>query len=172
MTYFVQQIDYKRECGTCSMCCQGWLSGSIYEYYMLPGTPCHFNDKTKCGGGCTIYEHRPEMCQQYQCVWLQQPALFPEWFRPDKSKIIVTQRDYKYDCVDADGETHISLEYWQIIECGDIIDSRYLNWLIIQSMHHNINIEYQVNGKWYYLGSEQFKAAFGNKVTSSAQIQE
>jgi hypothetical protein len=105
-------------------------------------------------------------------VWLQQPALFPEWFRPDKSKIIVTQRDYKYDCVDADGETHISLEYWQIIECGDIIDSRYLNWLIIQSMHHNINIEYQVNGKWYYLGSEQFKAAFGNKVTSSAQIQE
>jgi hypothetical protein len=171
-TLFLDTINYERTCGDCSICCQGWLSGQIYEYFMNPGIPCHFNDTTKCGGGCTIYEHRPLMCKEYKCVWLQQSKLFPEWFRPDKSKLIITDREYKEEFKDANGEKSVFIKYWQIIECGQQIDSKYLNWLIIQASAYNINIEYQVNGKWYYMGSEQFKNAFGNKVTSSAEILE
>ena len=32
--------------------------------------------------GCTVYEHRPEVCSAFKCAWLADHQL-PEWFRPD-----------------------------------------------------------------------------------------
>lgn len=150
MTYFIDTIDYKRECGSCAECCKGWLTGNIYEYTMHPHNPCHFVDTNRCDGCCTIYEHRPQMCSNYQCVWKQQPVLFPEWMKPEKSKVIVTQR-YHEDAV-----TKETIKYWQVLECGQTIDPSVLNWILRQIRYFDGNVSYQVAGQWFYLGSETF----------------
>lgn len=150
MTLFLNTIDYKRECGTCSMCCQGWLTGNIYEYTMGPHNPCHFVEDNSPGGCCKIYEHRPAMCSGYQCVWLQQPIAFPEWMKPEKSKVIVTQRTVE------DAVTKEEMVYWQIKECGEKIDSAVLNWIIRNVQSYKVNAQYEVGGQWYYMGSDSF----------------
>lgn len=74
-----------RSCGECTACCQGWLKAQIYEHEMKPGQPCpHATDK-----GCGIYETRPELCRNFRCGWLIDSQHFPDWMRPDNSKVIV-----------------------------------------------------------------------------------
>ena len=150
MTYFIDTIDYKRECGSCSECCMGWLTGTIYEYKMHAHNPCHFVDTNKCGGCCSIYEHRPKMCSDYKCMWLKHPVLFPEWMKPEKSKVIVTARMIE-DPVDK-----VNIEYWQVRECGQTIDSSVLNWIIRQVRYFDGNCSYQVAGEWFHMGSDTF----------------
>ncbi|HZE61286.1 MAG TPA: hypothetical protein VE085_12085 [Burkholderiales bacterium] len=54
----------KRQCGTCTACCDGWVEGTIYGHEMKPGVPCHFRGE----GCCTIYERRPEEpCRRFVC---------------------------------------------------------------------------------------------------------
>jgi len=158
MTYFIESIDYKRDCGSCSMCCQGWLSGDIFEYKMEANNPCHFVNEGCSGGCCTIYEHRPDMCKDYKCLWLQQPIALPLWMRPDKSKVIITER------VVEDAVASEQFTYWQVRECGEKIDSVVLNWIIRNSMHFNMNLQYEIAGQWYYLGTDRFmEFMVGNK---------
>jgi hypothetical protein len=40
------------------------------------------------GGGCTIYQQRPNVCRDYQCGWLGYDWI-PEYWFPRKSKMIV-----------------------------------------------------------------------------------
>ena len=150
MAYFINTIDYKRECGTCSECCQGWLTGEIYEYQMSPNNPCHFCDQNSSTGGCQIYEHRPEMCSSYKCVWLAQPVAFPEWMKPEKSKVLISHRILEVE------DSKEEIQYWQVRECGSQIDSTVLNWILTFHYHHHNNIMYQIAGQWYYLGSPEF----------------
>src|SRR6266853_1451403 len=44
-----------RQCGTCTVCCDGWVKGTIFGHEMKPGLPCHFRGE----GCCSIYERRP-----------------------------------------------------------------------------------------------------------------
>lgn len=150
MNFFVDTIEYKRECGTCSECCQGWLKGEIHDYNMSPHNPCHFVDENRCGGCCTIYEHRPEMCSSYKCVWLNNLVAFPNWMKPEKCKIIVTERSIE------NKETKSVVTYWQAKECGQKIDSVVLNWIITQCNYFGVNLEYEVAGQWYYIGNDEF----------------
>jgi hypothetical protein len=161
MTFFVETIDYQRECGSCSECCKGWLTGTIYDYEMSPNYPCHFVDSNKCDGCCTIYEHRPEMCSSYKCTWLTNPIAFPEWLKPEKSKVIVTERFYE------DEDSGETFSYWQVKECGQKIDSISLNYLLIMSIKNNINIEYEVAGQFHYHGSDRFLEVFLNRNKDS-----
>ena len=39
-------------------------------------------------GGCAIYETRPEECRTFNCGYLMEPALGPEW-KPSDSKIVL-----------------------------------------------------------------------------------
>jgi hypothetical protein len=39
------------------------------------------------GGGCAIYETRPEPCQTYFCMW-RQVGTMPDEFRPDRIGVI------------------------------------------------------------------------------------
>ena len=165
MAYFINTIDYKRECGTCSECCQGWLTGKIYDYTMNQGNPCHFVDSDKCGGCCTIYEQRPEMCINYKCAWLEHTVAFPLWMRPDKSKVIVSEREVH------DVTTGITYSFWQVKECGQNIDANVLNWVIRNSIFYMKNIQYEIGGQWHYLGSQEFITFFtGKALTVDNQI--
>src|SRR2546430_13952490 len=71
----------RRQCGTCTACCDGWVAGKIRGHEMKPGQPCHFRGE----GCCTIYAQRPvEPCRNFVCGWLMPGSPFPEEFRPDR----------------------------------------------------------------------------------------
>jgi hypothetical protein len=57
-------VSAARACGSCSLCCTVLR---VDELRKLGGTPCAHQ---RTGGGCGIYEARPEICRAYRCLWL------------------------------------------------------------------------------------------------------
>jgi hypothetical protein len=137
------KIKSQRTCGECTMCCQGWLHGEAHGYKFYKGVPCHF---VSCNG-CSIYDNRPESpCKTYRCAWLSdEESFFPEWFKPDQSKIICTWREWKSESF-----------YLDVEECGESINSKYLNWLIINHFKFKLNICCRILGGMTYLGEPDF----------------
>lgn len=76
-----------RPCGECQACCQGWVSGDAYGIPFHINKPCLFLKEK-----CMVYKFRPNVCKKYYCGWAQ--GLFPEWMRPDKSKVIITVENW------------------------------------------------------------------------------
>jgi hypothetical protein len=72
-----------RSCGSCTLCCKVM---SIAEIGKPHGAWC-----THCrpGRGCIVYEKRPRECRTFNCAWLMDERLAPEW-KPDRSKLVVT----------------------------------------------------------------------------------
>lgn len=131
----------KRECGDCTLCCEGWLNTEIHGKRVYEGNPCYYF----CDG-CTIYENRPkDPCREYYCEWLMNED-FPEWLKPNKSKVIVTKK--VSDSSD--------LIYYEIVEAGELIKSPILNWFIHWALKTKSNIIYMVQGKFHRLGSAKF----------------
>ena len=149
----------KRECGTCSKCCEGWLLADIKpeipgfigdEESLAPGKPCRFlnMDKNEWKGvGCTIYEYRPyEPCERYKCVWLNDDKYaIPEWLKPNLSNIIISEKDWEGG------------KYWWVCETRENIRGEVLNWLMIYCETNQINVEYTVNSAVHYRGSPDFR---------------
>jgi hypothetical protein len=142
-------LKVQRTCGNCTMCCQGWLQGEVYGYKFYQGLPCHF---ISCNG-CSIYENRPENpCKNYSCAWLSdEEGFFPEWFIPEQSKIICTWREWKPGSV-----------YLDVEECGETINSKYLNWLFLKHFEKEINVSCKILGGTTYYGHSEF-VEFMNK---------
>jgi hypothetical protein len=71
-----------RTCGTCTLCCK--VMG-IAEIQKPRGVWC-----AHCapGKGCRIYDQRPEECRAFNCLWLQDAKLGPEW-KPERSKLVL-----------------------------------------------------------------------------------
>lgn len=75
-----------RQCGECSLCCKvfddikdapekrrgGWCSQCD------PG-----------GVGCKIYDTRPQVCRNFECVWVQHDKGLPDWLKPSRSRVVV-----------------------------------------------------------------------------------
>ena len=100
-----------RSCGECEACCtELGLSG---DGFSKP-------ERTRCehqGGGCTIYDRRPQECRLYSCGWLTSEQLFPqEKLRPDLSGVIfdkgVDQGDGVVTLVVRELTPHASDAYW------------------------------------------------------------
>ena len=128
-----------RTCDGCSECCKGWLHGSAMGHNFYPGKPCYFLQKT-----CSIYENRPiDPCKTYKCHWLDSDDL-PMWMRPDLSNALVTKR------------IHENIEYFEIIECGQKMDSSVLSWLIVWALNNVKNLKYQIDGGFTKIGTEEF----------------
>lgn len=140
-----QHLD--RICGSCTMCCQGWLYGEAYGHTFYPGKPCHF----VCKDGCSIYEKRPENpCRLYKCAW-KTDNFFPEWFRPDISDVICTWIKWK--------ENEFYLE---VVECGKKLDSKILSWLFINHINGFLpNFKYTLDGGVNFVGSNEFLCHMG-----------
>lgn len=74
----------ERECGTCTACCEGWLTSPVIP--LFPGRGCPH----RTAQGCGIYETRPDdPCRDFICGWLQKDSPIPDEMRPDKSGVIV-----------------------------------------------------------------------------------
>lgn len=131
-----------RECGSCTKCCEGWLTGTANGYAFWPGRKCHFMNSS----GCTIYKDRPEdPCRTYSCAWLKDETI-PEWMKPSESDVILTWR-----LQESTGVRHL-----EVLEAGAPLTAQVLSWAILYALNNNYNIRYQVNGGWNKIGSNDF----------------
>jgi hypothetical protein len=133
--------NLKRTCGSCTKCCEGWLTGEALGHSFFPGSPCHF---VTIGKGCTVYSKRPQdPCQSYKCNWLTNEDL-PEWMKPDEVNAIVDFRE-------ADG-----ILYMQVTEAGSVLESRVLSWLIQYALKNKYNFLWRINGGRNWIGDTEF----------------
>jgi len=71
-----------RDCDGCTLCCKV-IGVKALEKPM--GVWCqHCAPK----GGCAIYAERPDECRNFDCGYLLEPSLGPEW-KPSESKIVL-----------------------------------------------------------------------------------
>ena len=64
------------------MCCK---LPFIKELEKPPGRWCRH---AVIGKGCGIYEDRPQVCRSFNCQWILDASLGPEW-KPEKAKFIL-----------------------------------------------------------------------------------
>src|ERR1700732_671054 len=57
-----------KKCGPCNLCCK---TMGVVELSKPANQWCDLCVK---GKGCTIYDHRPQSCVDFACVWLQAPS--------------------------------------------------------------------------------------------------
>lgn len=147
---------YKRECGTCTKCCEGWLSSTIYGNPMHKGRPCFYLDI--CNSKCSIYQKRPQdPCRDYSCAWLtDENEVFPMWMKPNLSNVIVSQKGFQKDGKD--------FHYYEVIEAGKKIESEVLNWIIHWALGSGINIVYEVAGNKFIFGEPEFAESLSEMI--------
>jgi hypothetical protein len=77
-----------RDCDGCTLCCRGTLTLQAKEHKVYPGHPCPY----MVDDGCGIHKDpsKPECCDSYLCVWLENPDM-PEWMKPDKVGFLMTE---------------------------------------------------------------------------------
>lgn len=76
----------ENHCGTCTACCRVF---AIPQLNKPAGKWCQHCTIGKC---CNIYDERPQLCVEYECLWLQSQKtikLEPE-LRPDRCKVVFT----------------------------------------------------------------------------------
>lgn len=127
-----------RVCGDCHKCCEGWTEGDAYGHQFYSGKPCFF-----LGDACTIYEDRPDHCQEYNCEW-KSHHMFPEWMKPSISNVIITRRV-------KDG-----VIYFQVKEAGSPISAKVIHWLLLWALKENKNLLYEIEGGWNRFGGGVF----------------
>ena len=90
-----------RECYPCTACCDGWLEINV------PGVARAWKDHPcthRTDAGCGIFgkKERPQTCNKFLCFWRVQGSPFPEWMRPDLSKVIVIFNRFVWQGVQVD----------------------------------------------------------------------
>lgn len=137
----------KRECGTCTKCCEGYLAGEALGKVFDLGKPCHY---VSIGKGCTVYTKRPtNPCVSFKCQWLENTDL-PEWLKPDAINAIV-----KVDKVK-------DIFYLRVVEAGEMLQSKVLSWLIQYAVNNQLNFVWQINGGSSWIGSPEFHQAMND----------
>jgi hypothetical protein len=143
-----------RVCGNCTKCCDGFLYANIRGIEMgnRPGVdvdiekihnpkPCFF---VITESGCSDYKNRPENpCKSFKCMWLKNKDM-PEDLKPVLSKSITIKSNY------------LGIDYLSIIEAGQKLDSKVLEWHIKYCLRNNLNLTWNINGEVQWMGSEEF----------------
>lgn len=129
-----------RECGSCTKCCEGWLSGTAHEHKFWPGRRCHY----VCSTGCEIYENRPvDPCRTYSCAWLTSDEI-PGWMKPNEVNVIATIR------------THEGIEFLDLAEAGSTLSAEVLSWAVMYALGKNKNLRYMLAGGRNKIGAQDF----------------
>lgn len=127
-----------RNCDGCTACCEGWLQGEAYGLKFGKENACPFLTNLRCSIHCV----RPQVCKNFYCGWIQE--LFPEWMRPDKSKVLISVENWSQgQCL-------------RCIEMGQPISEEALDE--IKKFCSKNNCPYIIQGKENvsYFGSEKF----------------
>lgn len=131
--------EFRRVCNGCTKCCEGLVIGNVNGHEMKPGTPCFYLKDHKC----SIYETRPEYpCRNFECLWLSDPELVPEYFWPDKTNVIL------YDRFTPEGNPYLAIH--------GKISVEILDWAaqLIQFSKRD-SIMYEMDGYVKFLSSSQ-----------------
>lgn len=138
----------KRSCGTCTKCCEGYLTGEALGHTFYGGKPCHF---IAIGKGCTVYEKRPkDPCVSYKCAWLTNEDI-PEWMRPSDIDAIIDMRQI--------GEH----QYLSLKEAGNPMQSRVLSWFFQYVLKTGMNAIWEVNGGLSWVGNPEFNSLMASE---------
>lgn len=77
-----------RSCGSCTKCCEGYLTANIRGHEMYPNKPCFFVTLNK---GCNDYDNRPRNpCRIFNCEWIKDLE-FPDELSPLNSGVIISE---------------------------------------------------------------------------------
>jgi hypothetical protein len=145
----------RRECGTCTACCDGWVVGTIHGHDMKPGVPCHFRGE----GCCAIYESRPEEpCRSFACGWLLPGSPFPEDFRPDRLGVMIIPIRWR------------SRAAYILRSAGRDPDERLLGWMQDFSARTGAPFFYERAGERYGFGPEAFRQEMLQKHESGQKL--
>jgi hypothetical protein len=131
----------KKECGTCTKCCEGWLSADIKGHKMYPGKPCFF---VEIGKGCKDYKNRPkEPCKNFTCGWIEIEDM-PEKFKPEFSGVIMHSKPNN-------GNPYLVLS-----NAPSNPTEQYLSWAIVYARSRGANIFWQIDNRFWWLGNDEF----------------
>lgn len=72
-----------RACGSCTLCCK------VYDIAELDKKAGAWCGHCEPGRGCRIHESRPRPCRDFDCLWLTQSWLGPEW-KPDRARMVLS----------------------------------------------------------------------------------
>jgi hypothetical protein len=72
-----------RECGTCTLCCK------VFDVPSLNKPMGKWCQHCTPGKGCGIHDTRPEHCRAFNCAWMTESWLGPEW-KPERCKFVLT----------------------------------------------------------------------------------
>jgi hypothetical protein len=137
-----------RECGSCTKCCEGWLSGNIRGHDMSPGKPCFF---VEIGKGCTDYENRPkDPCKDFLCHWITNENV-PENLYPAKSGVIITDQEIK------------NIYYIKMAKSPNEPTTEDLSWFVTYALNNQLNCAWDTDKQTYWLGSIEFSNAMNNE---------
>lgn len=153
-----------RQCEGCTACCEGWLSGEALGKRFFPGQPCHW---MSCNG-CTIYEDRPSLCTDFSCAWISNHFL-PEWFKPTESNAITRWQTWK-DIDECTPEDRGGV-YLVVLETGGKIKHNCMTWLTNYASAGMLNVKYQLEGRWHWMGSDSFTQWCANGSAAAAKPQ-
>jgi uncharacterized protein len=73
-------------CGPCTLCCSAL---EIVEFNKAPGVRCR---DCATSGGCAIYDARPSVCREFECLWLTERGLARN-LRPDIIETLFMEDD-------------------------------------------------------------------------------
>jgi hypothetical protein len=144
-----------KECGTCTKCCEGWTTHTVYGHHAYPGNPCYFLEQ---GKGCKIYQDRPEHpCKEFFCVWIRKEEL-DESLKPENNGILSSKRGIR--------DTNIT--YIQITPAPNNPDRQYLDIM----KRYDENILWSIDNKKYWEGTEEFCQIMENRFSPEAIFKE
>jgi len=139
MFYSKFQKKLQRTCGTCDMCCRGYLKLVLDNELFENGKNCKFLKEL----GCSIYLNRPTFCKEFNCLYIIDNSI-PEWLKPEFSKVIMLWR--KID----------NLVVMEVAECGETVQQNVLDWLIDIFLSNKVsNIILSYESTFYHMTCSQ-----------------
>jgi hypothetical protein len=130
-----------RSCGTCTKCCEGYLTGTIKGHQMKPGTPCYFLEQ---GVGCKDYAGRPPYpCKTFSCSWLDDKKM-PDEYKPEVCKVIMKS-----------GELH-GTNYIHFVSAPDDPSEEMIAWAKKYFEKKNMNFVYLSGTAVMPVGTKEF----------------
>ena len=73
-------MEKRRKCGDCRECC---ITLEVEALAKQADEPCQH----LCGGGCAIYEKRPQACAAFTCAWREGLLAYND--RPNRTHMVV-----------------------------------------------------------------------------------
>lgn len=131
-----------RECGSCTKCCEGWLSGVVDNTEFYPGKKCKF---CVTGQGCSSYDARPvDPCRTYTCAWIRDESISDDK-KPELSDVIVSVNVIN------------NIRFAELTPAGEKFDVDTLSWFILWGLNKYNNVLWQdKSGAVFHLGSREF----------------